>query len=154
MDFVLKCWCDQAFTMYYCIFGVNRVREFLINCDIILIFWGVLWLQRVSCPLPLFFYLYFPPCSFPCHLLRRDPPFRHSDFHISLSFYVSHLSAGWVDFPVHHRELHPQSAAFICLSHLCSLSLPLSLFLPSYDWVLMIFISACIGSKLNFVSAF
>lgn len=46
---------------------------------------------------------------------------------ISLRRSVSYFSAEWVDSPVHHRMLYPQSTAFICPSHPCSLSLLLSL---------------------------
>lgn len=52
---------------------------------------------------------------------------------------VSNLSAECVDFPVHHRELHPQSAAFICLCHLCSRSLLLPFCLHMALCVLTIF---------------
>lgn len=68
------------------------------------------------------------------------------------SFCVSHFSVEWVDFTVHHRELHPKSAAFIRLSYLCSLSLPLPLLSHGSVRfrVVPIFLSACLGSQLNF----
>lgn len=57
---------------------------------------------------------------------------------------VSHFSAEWVDSPVHHRMLYPQSTAFICLSHPCSLSLLLSL-------SLFAFTQLCLSHRSDYV---
>lgn len=117
----------QVLIMHNCILPVSRVRDyFFLICSVIFseygyLFSGDLWWSGMI----FIFYLCFPPCSVPCHFLRRDPLFHHSDFHISLSFCVSCFLTMYVDFPVHHRDLHPQSATFI---YPCSLLLPLSLF--------------------------
>lgn len=67
--------------------------------------------------------------------LKSFPPLCCSIFHFSASLYafpVSQLSA--LTFSS-IRELHPQSGAFILLSHPCSPLLLLSVFLPSYGSV-------------------
>lgn len=88
--------------------------------------------------LPAFLCMYRVFCSF---LSKAFLPLCCSIFHFSASLYafpVSQLSA--LTF-LSIREIHPQSGAFILLSHPCSPLLLLSVFLPSYG-------SVCVSDRV------